>query len=74
MLFYLNLIKNINVLVFGMVVQIVNKNGSIEYSKLLYIVFYDGYVILDFNLKVVIGNYDGLVSIIVKVFFNFVND
>lgn len=62
MFFYLNFIKNNNFLVFGLVVEKINKNGSKEYSELLYFVFYVGYVILDFNLVVVIGNYDGLVS------------
>lgn len=71
MFFYLNFIKNNNFLVFGMVVEKINKNGSKEYSELLYFVFYVGYVILDFNLVVVIGNYDGLVS---RVVFEFIVD
>lgn len=71
---HLNLTKNTNVLVPGMVVQTVNKNGSTEYSKPPHTAFYDGHVTSDPNSKVAIGNHDGLVSITAKVFFNPAND
>ena len=61
---HLNLTKNTNVLAPGMVVHIVNKNGSTEYSKPPHTALYDGHVTSDPNSRVAIGNHDGLVSII----------
>ena len=66
----LNLTKNTNVLAPSMVVQTVNKNGSTEYSKPPHAALYDGHVTSDPDSKVAIGNYDGLVSVTVTVFFS----
>lgn len=63
LLFYLNLIILSIFIWFGLVVEMFYKNKSKIYSEFLYIVFFNGYVILDFNFVVVISNYNGLVGV-----------
>ena len=61
---HLNLTKNTNLFVPGLVVEKVTKNGSTEYSEPPHTAFYDGHVSSDPNSVVAIGNHDGLVSVI----------
>ena len=59
---HLNLTKNTNLLVPGLVVEKINKNGNKEYSEIPHTAFYAGHVTSDPNSVVAISNHDGLVS------------
>ncbi|PFX33597.1 A disintegrin and metalloproteinase with thrombospondin motifs 6 [Stylophora pistillata] len=61
---HLNLTKNSNLLVPGLVVEKINKNGNKEYSDFPHTAFYAGHVTSDPNSVVAISNHDGLKGII----------